>query len=130
MVTPNLSLSTLVSAVSVGLLSSGIDLRIYGILVKNGRGHQMASFISTSIAIICGFLGNGFVTFRASGVSFRSAVLFLAGMLISAWVIQPIFLSSRAIIGAKAGPEWTVKLLGIGAGFLFTFSWNVIVAFR
>jgi putative flippase GtrA len=110
--------STVVRFAAVGVVNTTIDLVLFWVL-HAPLGIVVANFVSTSAGMTFSFLANGRLTFGASRVTVRQAVLFLATNGFTMWVLQPLLI--HAAYDVLSAPLMVAKVLALGGSVVANF---------
>lgn len=109
---------TVMRFATVGVVNSAIDVVLFWAL-HAPLGIVAANFLSTSAGMTFSFLANGRHTFRASRVTARQALLFLAINGLTMWVLQPLLIHTAYDVASA--PLMLAKVVALGGGAVANF---------
>jgi putative flippase GtrA len=109
---------TLIRFGAVGVANTVIDVALFWVL-HAPLGIFVANFLSTTAGMTFSFLVNGRLTFGASGVTARQALLFLATNAFTMWLLQPALM--YATFEVAAAPLMVAKVVALGGSVVGNF---------
>jgi putative flippase GtrA len=109
---------TLIRFGTVGVANTAIDVALFWVL-HAPLGIFAANFLSTSAGMTFSFLVNGRLTFGASRLTARQALLFLATNAFTMWVLQPVLM--YAAVQVAETPLMLAKVVALGGSVVGNF---------
>jgi putative flippase GtrA len=108
---------TVVRFAGVGTVNTAIDTLLF-LMLHRHLGVALANFVSTSTGMVFSFVVNGLFTFRATRLTLREALLFLATNGVSLWIVQPlVILGLLHVLDLPLAAKLGAIILSTGVNF-------------